>query len=99
MGGDSNLIVSLSHCEIYGGFRYAQPTLLAPLAHLFGQPRQVMGGVAEAVLDDHAAAEIVTDCVFLGHADAAMQLHCVLRHETRRLADPDLDHRDVAGAL
>ena len=58
-----------------------------------------MRGVAEAMLDHHAAAEIVADRVFLGHADAAMQLDCVLRDKARGLADPDLDHRDVVGAF
>src|SRR4051812_7274684 len=55
--------------------------------------------VAECMLDDHDAAEIMADRVFLGHADAAMQLHPVLRYETRGLTDPGLDDRNVARAL
>src|ERR1700752_4052271 len=70
-----------------------------PLSHLFGQPRQAVGGVAEGVLDDHATAEIVPDRIFLGHADPAMQLDRVLRNEFARLADADLCHSDVVGAL
>src|SRR5207249_581662 len=42
--------------------------------HLVGQSRQMMGGVAKAVLENHAPAEIVAHRIFLGHADAAMQL-------------------------
>src|SRR5437773_2658954 len=67
--------------------------------HPFGEARQVVGDVAEQVLDDHAAAEIMTDRIFLGHADPAMQLDCVLRDEFARLPDADLRHRDVVGAL
>ena len=33
-----------------------------PSLHLFGQARQMMGGVAEAVLDDHAAAALAVGC-------------------------------------
>jgi len=59
----------------------------------------MVAGIAKAVLDDHAAAEIMADRVFLGHADAAMQLHRVLRDKARRLADPDLGGREVVVAL
>jgi hypothetical protein len=58
-----------------------------------------VGGIAEGVLDDHTAAEIMPDRIFLGHADAAMQLDRVLRHEFARLADADLCHRNVVSAL
>jgi hypothetical protein len=59
----------------------------------------MVGGIAEGVLDDHAATEVMPDRIFLGHADAAMQLGRVLRHESARLADTDLRHGDVVGAL
>src|SRR5207248_9084299 len=69
--------------------------LTEPLSHLIGQPRQVVGGVAEGVLNDHAAAEIMPDRIFLGHADPTIQLHRVLRQQFTRLADADLCHRDI----
>ncbi len=46
--------------------------------HLSGQAGQMMGRVAEGVLDHHAAAEEMAYGVFLGHADAAMQLDRLL---------------------
>ena len=41
----------------------------------------------------------MADRQLLGHADAAVQLHRVLRHEPPRLADADLRHGDVVRAL
>src|SRR4029077_1922807 len=69
------------------------------LPHPLGEPRQMIGGVAERMFDDHATAKIVADRVFLGHPDAAMQLHRVLCNKPARLADPDFGHCDVAGPL
>src|SRR6516225_9303493 len=69
------------------------------LLHLVGEPRQVVGGVTEHVFDDHNATEIMSDRVFLGHADAAMQLHCILCDKATRLADADLGHCNVVRSL
>ena len=51
----------------------------------------MIGRVAEQVLDDHHAAEIVADRIFLGHADPAVQLDCILRHEAAGLAYADTE--------
>src|SRR5204863_8974853 len=56
------------------------PPVWCALRHLLCESRQVIARIAEAVLDKHAAAEIMADRVFLCHADAAMQLYSVLRH-------------------
>src|SRR5262249_2284083 len=69
------------------------------LPHSAGKPRQVTGRVPEHVLDAHATAEIMADRIFLGHADAAVQLDRVLRDKAARLADPDFGHRDVVCPL
>ena len=55
----------------------------------------MIGGVAEHMFDDHAAPKIMADRVFLGHADAAVQLDRVLCDKAAGLADPDLGDRDV----
>jgi hypothetical protein len=47
-------------------------------AHPFGKTGEMMGGVAKQMLDHHDAPEIVADGIFLGHADAAMQLDRIL---------------------
>ncbi len=87
--------------------RLARAPSLAPhLAHGSGtvnrpDPRSARGGggVAEQMLDDHAPAKIVADRVFLGHANAAMQLDRVLRNEPGRLTNANLGHRNIVRAF
>src|SRR5438105_911642 len=69
------------------------------LLHPVGEPRQVMGGVTEHVFDDHNTAEVMADRIFLGHADAAVQLDRVLRNKAACLTDPDFGHRDIVRPL
>src|SRR4051794_1518470 len=67
---------------------------LPRLRNFFRKARQMVGGIAEQMLDHHAAPEVMADRIFLGHADAAMQLDRVLRNEFARLPDTHFRHRD-----
>ena len=76
-----------------------------PLRVVLANPRGFCAGVVRAIdiveqaLDRQAAAEIVADGVFLGHADAAVHLDGALRHVAARLADAHLGLGDLARTL
>src|SRR5579883_742850 len=60
----------------------------------FGDPAQVIIGVAERVLDHGQALEVVADLGLHGHADAAMELDRLLADILAGLADLHLGRGD-----
>ena len=56
-------------------------------------------GVAELHLDHRQALEIVAADIFVGHADAAVQLDALLADEAHRLAELHLGLGDGAAPL